>query len=155
MFTVGAVGPGQVSGANLAPGDTAINCVKVTYTGALPSTVKLFASSVSGVNGSGGTGVLAYLHVKIEEGTGGSFGTCAGFAASSTLWNTGTHGGVGSDLLGVFPTTYATGPSSGVASWTNPTSRVYRITMQLDAATPSTSHGGSASATFNWQAENT
>jgi hypothetical protein len=153
MFTSGTVGTGQVSGAGLKPGQSVQNCIKVTYTGSLASTVKVYASSVSEVNGSGGTGLLSYLHTKIEEGTAGAFG-CTGFSGATTIWDTSTHGGVASDLLGVFPTTYATGPSSALASWTTGSFRVYRFTMTLDASTPDTSQGATATATFNWQAQN-
>jgi hypothetical protein len=155
MFTTSVPGTGQISGANLKPTGSVVNCIKVSYTGALPATVKMYASSVSGVNGTGATGILAYLHVKIEEGTVGTFGACGAFAATSTIWDTSTHGGVGSDLLSVFPTTYATGPSSGLATWSNGSSRVYRFTFTLDSTTPDTSQTATATATFNWQAQNT
>jgi hypothetical protein len=153
MFTTGTVGTNQVSGAGLKPGQTVVNCVRVTYTGSLPATVKLYGTAISETNGSGGTGMLAYLHTKIEEGTAGAYG-CTGFAGASTIWDTGTHGGVASDLLSVLPITYATGPSSALASWTNNSLRVYRFTMTLDSSAPDTSQTATATATFNWQAQN-
>jgi hypothetical protein len=153
MFTTAAPGTGQVSAAGLKPGQFVQNCIRVTYSGSLPATVKMYATAISDVNGSGGTGTVSYLHTKIEEGTAGAFG-CTGFAGATTIWDTTTHGGVASDLLGVFPITYATGPSSALASWTNTAFRVYRFTMTLDPATPDTSQGASATATFNWQAQN-
>jgi hypothetical protein len=153
MFTTGAPGTNQVSGANLKPGQSVVNCIKVTYTGNLPATVKLYASSVSETNGSGGTGSLAYLHIKVEEGTAGAFG-CAGFSGASTLWDGTTHPGAASDLLSVFPTTYGGGLASGLASWSNTNFRVYRFTITLDSATPDTSQTATATATFNWQAQN-
>jgi hypothetical protein len=152
IFTTGTPGTGQVRADNLRPGQTVVNCIRVTYTGSAAATVKLYGSAISEAGG-GGTALLAYLHVKVEEGTGGAFG-CAGFAGASTVWDTSTHPGAASDLLGVFPTTYATGVSSGLASWTSASFRVYRFTITLDAATPLTSGGATATATFNWQAQN-
>ncbi len=153
MFTTGAVGTGQVSGT-LKPGQTIANCVRVTYNGSLPSTVKLYASSPITETAPNGTGLLAYLHIRVEEGTAGDFG-CANFAGASTIWDSSIHPGAASDLLGVFPTSYAGGISSGLASWSSGTYRVYRFTMTLDSSVPDTSQGATATATFNWQAQNT
>jgi hypothetical protein len=130
-----------------------VNCIKVTYNGSLPATVKLYASPVSEVNGPGGTGALAYLHTKIEEGTAGGVG-CAGFAGGIVLWDGTTHPGAASDPLSVFPATYSAGLSSGLASWNTSDFRVYRFTMTLDASAPDTSQGATATATFNWQVQN-
>lgn len=153
MFTTAAVGTGQVSGT-LKPGQTIANCVRVTYNGSLPSTVKLYATNPITETAPNGTGLLPYLHIRVEEGTAGDFG-CANFAGASTIWDSTTHPGAASDLLGVFPTSYAGGINSGLASWSAGTYRVYRFTMTLDSATPDTSQGATATATFNWQAQNT
>jgi hypothetical protein len=151
-----APGAGQINSANMKPGASVVNCVRVTYTGALQANVRIFVSSVSGVNGGGGTGILPYLHVKIEESSaGGAFGSCGAFGAGTTIWDTSTHGGVASDLINVFPTTYATGPSTALATWSNNTWRAYRFTFTLDSSTPDTSQGATATAAFNWQAQNT
>ncbi len=155
MFTTGVPGTGQVSAAGLKPGQAVVDCIKVTYSGSLASSVKIYATGVTDTNGVS-TGMTAYVHVKIEEGTGSSFAAspaCNGFSATSTLWDSSTHGGVASDLLNVFPTAYATGATS--TGWTNGTAKVYRFTMTLDSTTPDTSQGASAAATFNWQAQNT
>jgi hypothetical protein len=152
MFTTSAPGTGQTSAAGMKPGQSVVNCIKVTYSGSLPSTVKLYGSSITETS-PGGTGMLSYLHVKVEEGTGGAFG-CSGFTGATTIWDTATHPGVASDLLGVFPTTYAAGVSSGLASWTTSSTRTYRFTITLDNATPDTSQGATAAAVFNWQAQN-
>jgi hypothetical protein len=149
MFTTGSPGTNQVSGAALKPGQSVVNCVRVTYSGNLASTVKLYATSVSETNGMNG-----YLHIKVEEGTAGAFG-CAGFAGASTLWDSSTHPGAASDLLNVFPATYAAGVASGLASWTTSSFRVYKFTMTLDSATPDSVQAGTAAAMFNWQAQNT
>jgi hypothetical protein len=157
MFAIGNSAAGRIDTAAMKPSQAVVNCIQVTYTGTLASTVKLYVTSPSetlGTTTAGNTGLLAYLHVKIEEGTGGGFGSCGAFTPSTTLWDTGTHGGVGSDLLSVFPITRATGPSSATASWTNSTTKVYRFTVTMDASTPDSSQGATATATFNWEANN-
>lgn len=83
-----------------------------------------------------------YLGLKIERGTGGGFGTCAGFSGS-TVYN-GT--------LAAFATA-ATGFTTGVGAWapaTSTASQVYRITLTL--STDPAAAGLSASGTFTWEA---
>jgi len=152
MFTTGAVSGGAVSGAALTPSQSIVNCITVTYTG-VNSTVALYATGVSGVVGVS-TGLLAYLHVKVEEGTGGPFGDCSSFVAGATIWGGVIHPGAASDLLTDFPSAFATGAASALASWVSGSSRAYRFTITLDAATPGTSQGATAAATFTWEAQN-
>jgi hypothetical protein len=150
IFTTGAVGANQKSGAKLLPGESMVNCVKVSYSGNVSSAVTLYTSAVS-ETAPGGTGLLDYLHVKVEEGTAGAFG-CAGFGGTvTTRWDSATHPGAASDHLRDFPTAGGT-LNSGLSSWSNGTFRVYRITMTVDANTPATSEAATATATFNWTA---
>ncbi|GIJ06298.1 hypothetical protein Sya03_56500 [Spirilliplanes yamanashiensis] len=161
LFTTGVPGTGQVSAAALKPGQSRVNCVKVDYTGTAPAAVRLFVTTRSGTNGTGGTGILPTTHISVEEGTAGAFG-CAGFAGATTTWDSATHpngatvcsgAGCFSDVINSFPSTYATGLPSALATWTNGTSRVYRITMRLDIATPETAEGATASVGFTWEAQ--
>ena len=142
-------------GAGLKPGVPISNCVKVTYTGSLASSVKLYQSSLSDTAGTGGASMGAYLHLKIEEGTGGTFG-CSGFTGATTIWDTSTHPGVASDLFTVFPSSYASSSlTSNLASWTNSSTRTYKFTVTLDSSAPDTTQGATVTTTFNWQAQNT
>ena len=129
MFTV----------TGLVPGGTGTKCIAVTYGGGVTSNVKLYASALSNT-----LSMNTYLHMKIEEGTGGTFASCTGFVAGSTLFDN-----TFSNLTAV---SYAT----GLSSWA-PTaaaqSRVYRFTYTLDAATPNSVQGGTSSATFTWEAQ--
>ncbi|MBM2615100.1 hypothetical protein JIG36_05935 [Actinoplanes sp. LDG1-06] len=153
MFVTSGAGANQINAGTLKPGQSVVNCVRVTYTGSLASTVALYASATGDSNGPGGTGLRNYLHVKVEEGTSGTFG-CSGFAGATTIWDSATHPGAASDLLSVFPTTYAAGVPSALASWTGPVSRTYRFTITVDSSTPDTSQSAAASATFTWEARN-
>jgi hypothetical protein len=153
MFTTGAPGTDQVSGSALKPGQTIVNCIKVSLTGTLPSTVVLYAPSTTDTNGTYGTGLRGYLHVKIEEGAAGSFG-CSGFTTGTTIWDTSTHPGATSDLLSDFPSSYATGVSSALSPWPGLTSCTYRFSITVDPSIPDTSVAATSSATFTWEAHN-
>ena len=68
--------------ANMAPDDTVVNCILVTYQGTLtPADVSVYGTS--------GGSLDAYLDLTIEEGSGGDFGDCAGvgFSPTSTVFN--------------------------------------------------------------------
>ncbi|MBL7253025.1 hypothetical protein [Paractinoplanes lichenicola] len=154
MFVTSGAGANQVTASVLKPGQTVVNCVRVTYAGSLASTVRLYASTTGDTPGPGGTGLRDYLHVKIEEGTTGGFG-CASFGGTvTTLWDTATHPNAASDLLTVFPSTYTNGVVSALASWSGPAARTYRFTITVDSSIPDTSQSSSASATFTWEARN-
>ncbi|WP_459642373.1 hypothetical protein [Kineococcus sp. NUM-3379] len=151
LFTTGTAGSGQVAAGRLKPGGSVVNCVRVTHTGTVPVTVRLYASAVSGVNGSGGVGILDKMHVSVEEGTAGAFG-CAGFGGATVVWNTTTHPGATSDLLSVFPTTAATGPASPAGTWAAGAARSYRVTLTMDPDTPATAQAATAALQLTWQA---
>jgi hypothetical protein len=133
------------SGTNKKVGDTAVACVRVTYTGSITSTVKLYASA-------GITNGTAY-NLKIERGSGLSSPdntmNCTGFSASSTAFN---------NTLDQLPTTYGTGldGKAGAATWAQNDSVDYRFTITvLDDPTPNahTSSFGTGPHSFTWEAD--
>lgn len=126
------------SATGLRGGNTGNRCITVTYGGSVTSAVKLYASS---------TGSLApYLNLTVEEGTGGSFASCTGFSATSTLYN-GTVSGF---------STASSAYANGVSSWA-PTgsgqARSYRFTYTVQDT--NAAQGLTGSATFTWEAQNT
>jgi len=129
--------------ADMAPGDSATNCIEVTYQGTIadPAAVTLYSGGFTD-----SSDLANWLNVTIEEGTGGSFGSCAGF----TLQNTIETGG---DLI-AFDTTH-TDYASGAGVWDpsgTPESKTYRFTFTLDPATPDTEEGASVTALgFTWE----
>jgi hypothetical protein len=126
----------SVTGAE--PGDTGQNCVTVTYTGTAPATVTSYGTGLTG-------GLGPYLQVTVEQGTGGSFGTCTGFASQASA--TGT--------LASFAATYNSF-GTGFGSWSAPTagtSRTYRISWSLAADNAAANR--SVTMTFTWEARNT
>jgi hypothetical protein len=131
--------------SNMVPGDTTTNCIAVTYSGtqADPLGVKLYSGGYTD------SGTLAnYLNITIEEGTGATFGSCGGFTLTNTIETGGT--------LSAFDTahsSYATGAGVWDPSGT-PETVAYRITFELDAATPDSQQGESVTAlTFTWEVQ--
>jgi predicted ribosomally synthesized peptide with SipW-like signal peptide len=132
---------------NQKPGQSTQKCIRVTYTGSLASTVKLYVSS--GItNGS-------LYNIQVERGSGlttldGTM-SCAGFSSTSTAFATAA--------LGTFPTAYATGVDGkpAAAAWNQNDSVDYRFTItQNDDPTVNahTSALSSGSHTFTWEAQN-
>jgi len=131
--------------STLIPDQTEVNCIVVTYQGTVsnPGAVKLYSG---GFTDSGN--FATYLNLTIEEGTGGSFGNCTGFVSQNTIESGGT--------LANFGTTH-TNYANGAGVWdpaATPQSKTYRITFQLDPATPDAQQGESVTAlVFTWEVQ--
>lgn len=134
-------GSSMFTASNMKPGSTVTKCIVVTYGGSIvPADVKLYGTAA-------GTGLATYLTATVEIGTGGSFSSCTGFTATSTLY---------SGTLAGFASSY-TNWASGLASWSpasTPDSRTFRFTMALPAGTGNAAQGLTATATFTWEAQN-
>jgi hypothetical protein len=134
------------SGSDMGPGSSIVKCVRVTYTGSLASSVKLYASA--GItNGSA-------FNLQVERGSGLSSPdntmNCTGFSTSSTAFN-GT--------LDTLATTYAGGVDgkAGGGAWATNDAVDYRFTVTVvDDATPNahTSALASGAHSFTWEARN-
>jgi hypothetical protein len=131
---------------NAKPLQTEDRCIKVTYTGSLDSTVKLYSSAV----GAAGT----YLNLTVTSGTQAtpSFSGCTGFTADA-------NGDVYSGTLATFAST-RTGWSNGLAinppsatEWVQNDAVVYRFRLQVqDDSNAQTLSTGTWS--FTWEAQN-
>jgi hypothetical protein len=129
---------------NQKPGDTQVKCIKVTYTGSLPSSVKLYASS-------GITNGTAF-NLKVERGTQstGAFPACGDFAATSTAYD---------GAIGSFGTTYAGGVDgkASAAAWATNDEVAYRFTVTTNDDATANAHTSTQSTgahTFTWEARN-
>jgi hypothetical protein len=129
------------------PGETISRCIKTTYAGSLPATVRLYSPSSPGP-------LAQYIELTITQGTQASsaFPSCTGFAADAvgTLF-TGT--------LQSFEQTrssYANGITTapaGKSSWSTGEAVVYRVQATLQASAPDTSQGLSSGVhSFVWEA---
>lgn len=121
----------------MTPGVPSTACLTVTYSGSIvPVNVVLYGST---------TGSLAtYIDTVIEVGSGGSFASCSGFSATSTLY---------SGTLANFSATrnsYANGVTAFAAA-ANPTSRTIRITTTLQ--NNNAAQGLSSTATFTFEVQ--
>jgi predicted ribosomally synthesized peptide with SipW-like signal peptide len=138
--------------AGAKPGDSDTSCIIVTYTGTLPSNVRLYGTTA-------GTGLDQYLDLVVTRGTkaAGSFDSCVGFSADATNYIGAGAGVIYSGTLQGWADNYAAGlvdPTSGSPEvWTNPESHTYRfvITVQDNNA----AQGLTATQTFTWEARNT
>jgi hypothetical protein len=142
--------------ANAKPGSTVSSCIKTTYTGSLPSTVRLRTTTTT-------PGALAqYIDLKITQGTSTSstFPGCTGFAPAATSGSI-VNGEIYSGTLSNFESTrntYDTGiptAPAGQTTWATGTSVVYKIDATLQTTTPESGQGSSSGAhDFVWEARN-
>ncbi len=131
---------------NLTPGATDSKCIAVTSTGSVASAVKLYAT-----NPATSKDLASSLNLTITQGTGGKFGSCTGFTALGTgaPVYTGTLAS-----LGTSATNYSTGLGTWAPTGTASETRVYKVTYTLDANTPNSAQGGTASVGLTWEAQN-
>ncbi|MGH8960178.1 MAG: hypothetical protein ACRDWT_03075 [Jatrophihabitantaceae bacterium] len=132
--------------SNLKPGSTGTKCIAVTSTGSLASTVKLYGTGPATTNA-----LSSSLNLSIVQGTGGGFGSCTGFTplASGSPVYSGTLAAFGSAA-----TSYATGLGSWAPTGTASETRVFQFSYTLDANTPNSAQGGTATIGFTWEAQN-
>jgi hypothetical protein len=130
----------------LKPGSTGTNCIAVTSTGSLPSTVKLYGTGLTTTKA-----LAASINLTITQGTGGGFGSCTGFTPLAT--GSGVYSGTVNDL-GTNNTTFGTGLGTWAPTGTASETRVYQFTYTVPTAAPSTLMGGTASLGFTWEADN-
>jgi hypothetical protein len=132
------------------PGASKSSCIKVTYEGSLPATVKLFTESTIGALGP-------YVDLKIEAGTQATstFPSCEGFTAF------GTGGVVYEGTLSAFAAasnSYANGISTfptGKTKWEADDSVVYKVTATLSSSAPNSAQGATTgSHALTWEAQN-
>lgn len=129
--------------ANLKPGATGTKCIAVTSTGSLPSAVKLYGTGYSTSNGLAG-----FINLKVEEGTGGTTNSCAGFTGGSTVFDASLAS------FGTTKTSYATGVGGWAPTGSGNETRSYRITYTLSGSTPDSAQGGAASVGLTWESQN-
>ncbi len=130
----------------LKPGSTGSNCITVTSTGSLASTVKLYGTNAATTNA-----LASNITISIDQGTGGGFGSCTGFTPASTSGNlySGTLA-----AFGTASTNFATGVGTWAPTGSASESRVYRVTYTVPTSAPNSIQGGTASLGLTWEAQN-
>ncbi|MEA2191985.1 MAG: hypothetical protein QOI73_2106 [Solirubrobacteraceae bacterium] len=138
----------NITGAK--PGDTVSRCIRTTYTGSLPASVRLYTTSAPG-------DLAQYVDLTITKGTqaGSTFPDCTGFAADTGgVLFTGTLQGF-EQARNSFANGIATAPA-GLTVWSTGSSVVYKVDATLQAGTPDSGQGSTSGAhTFIWEARNT
>ena len=138
--------------SNAKPGDRTTGCVKVTYTGTLPATVRMYATPSGGL--------AQYLKVTITRGSGGSYPSCTGFTTTGEgTYVNATPGVTFAGTLSALPATWATAgddPAGGATpeQWTQNESHAYQVDVQLDPSAPAAAQGLTAGVSFTWEARN-
>lgn len=157
-FTTGTVilgdndsGAAMLALSNAKPGDSDTSCIRVSYTGSLASTVRLYGTTT-------GTGLDPYLTLTVTRGAlSTAFDNCTGFVADVTNYIGAGSGVVYSGTLQGFADDYATAlvdPTSGAPeTWTNGETHDYRFVVTV--GTSDSGQGKTASQTFTWEARNT
>jgi hypothetical protein len=136
-------GSALYSASGQGPGSQVQKCIKVTYTGSLDASLRLYSSGVGALG--------QFIDLVIETGSGNvTFPGCTGFVpdASAVVFN-GTLDG-----FATAHTSYATGlaDNPGAATnWVTNDSVVYRFTLTVQAGAP---NGSTGSHTFSWEAQN-
>ncbi|GGJ94290.1 hypothetical protein GCM10010123_25170 [Pilimelia anulata] len=133
--------------SGMAPGQTASNCIVISYTGAIASTVKLYTANYNATDGAAdGATAPNWLRMHIQVGTG----TC-GAPVGLTSVTAGAPGDTMTTVSG--KTNFGNGYGTG---WTNATggdTRVFRFTYTLDSAAPNTAQSDGITTDFVWEAQ--
>ena len=130
------------------PGESKTSCIKVTYKGSLPATVKVFTPSTIGELGP-------YVNLKIEAGTQATstFPGCEGFTPAGATLYEGTLA-----AFAIEKNSFATGISTFPASttkWEANNSVVYRVTATLSASAPDSAQNKTTGThLIRWEAQN-
>ena len=144
----GSVALYSITGAK--PGDSKTSCIKVTYKGSLPATVKLMTPSTIGELGP-------YVNLKIEAGTQATstYPKCEGFTPA-TSGATVYEGTLSAFALehNSFATGITTNPASAT-KWETNNSVVYQVTATLSSSAPEAAQGKTTgSHIIRWEAQN-
>jgi hypothetical protein len=146
-------GSAMFTPSNLKPGDSYSSCITVSYTGSLPSLVKLYGTT-------GGTGLAGYLDLTITRGTisSGGFGDCTNFTPDAPNYLGQGAGVIYSNTLANVPTSVGTGvddphSASVPEAWTANEAHAYKFTATLQDT--NAAQGLTATEDLTWQAVNT
>lgn len=137
----------MLSLANATPGSSDTSCIRVTYTGSLNATVRLYGT----VTGT----AAAHLILTVTRGTDASpsFDSCASFTADAANHIGAGPGVIWSGLLSTFPTTWAGGVVDPAATWTTSDARSYKFVVSpVDRAT---AEGLASTFAPSWEARST
>jgi hypothetical protein len=146
-------GSSMMSLSAAVPGDTTSACIKVTYDGSLPASVRLHGTTT-------GSGLDPYLDLKVTRGvyspSAPAFKSCTNFQPDGTDYIGAGNGVIYNGTLQGYPDDYASGlvdPKSGSPeSWTTGEVHVYKLQVTLQNTF--SAQNKDATQTFRWEARN-
>jgi hypothetical protein len=146
-------GSSMLSLSGAVPGDTTSACIKVTYDGSLPATVRLHGTTT-------GSGLDQYLDLKVTRGVYNpstpAFKSCTNFQADGTDYIGAGSGVIYNGTLQGYPDDYASGlvdpKSASPESWTTGEVHVYKL--QVTVQNNFSAQNKDATQTFRWEARN-
>jgi hypothetical protein len=146
-------GAALLSLSSVRSGAGASGCIKVSYTGSVASTVRLYGVA-------DGSGLDRYFDLKLTRGrfspTEPGHDSCADFQPDAADYIGQGAGVVHNGALRDYPYDYVSGirdpPSGGAESWSKGESHVYKfdLTLRDDAA----AQGLNANEALTWEAHN-
>jgi hypothetical protein len=131
--------------SNGKPGTaSADHCIKITYTGTLPASVKLYRSAFTGASTPG---LAPYITLVVTKGTG-TQEDCSDFSGSTSVYN---------GLLSAFGTDWTTGTAvtngSNSATWAQNDAVTYKFSASV--ADDNNAKGlATGTHSFTWEARN-
>ena len=130
----------------LQPGDTGSRCIRVTASGTTPADVRLYAEDL--VDSATSDKLSDAITLQIVEGTGGSSGSCSGFAPAGPAIFNGTLGS-----LATSATDYATGLGSWQTTGSAPRTVTYMFSYTLSSNAMISTQNTSVQLTFTWESQ--
>jgi hypothetical protein len=135
LYNVSAATPGQTS---------ADHCIKITYTGSLAASVRLYRS---GFTGASTPSLSPFITLVVTKGTG-SQENCSDFSGSTSIYN---------GLLSDFATDWTSGlpltNAGGNAAWAQNDAVTYKFSASV-ANDPADEGLSTGTHSFTWEARN-
>ncbi|NUW31994.1 hypothetical protein HTZ77_11215 [Nonomuraea sp. SMC257] len=129
----------------MVPGQSGSRCIEITSASSVPVDVKFYTD----VTALPVDDIRPYIDITVEDGTGGTFASCAGFTPSGGTEFTGTL-----QNLTTTRTTYANGLGPWALDGTPPDKLSFRISWQFHADAPPVAQAGSTpNVAFIWEAQ--
>jgi hypothetical protein len=146
-------GTSLMSMAAGVPGNTSTACIRVTYEGSLPATVRLHGTTT-------GSGLDPYLDLKVTRGvyspTEPAFKSCTNFQPDGTNYIGAGNGVIYNGTLQAYADDYASGlvdPLAGSPeSWATGEVHVYKLDVTLQ--NNFSAQNKDATQAFRWEARN-
>lgn len=126
------------------PGDTGSNCIRIKSNADFPTALKLYTDADSWPSD-----FQSFINLKIDVGSGGSFGNCKGFTPHRSAFD-GTL-----DTFIALHTDFRTGLGPWLLPGKPPNSLSFRFAWQFSPSAPDSAQNEDTNeSTFTWEARN-